>query len=216
MDIIEIISQYLHDNRRLVVPSFGAFIVKSPDEILFSQLLKTDDGVLRSLLVATGLSELAAAGEIDRFIFEAREALSDTGRFALDSLGVLVAGKDGTLRLEQPHKPASVATETRLRRKASELEQPHKPASVATAPVRPSSESANARVPQPHADRQQVRPRGKRRGADWFMVIAVFVLLCAIAAIGYGWFCSTLQGEQDDAMMDELRYKLEQPVTPNK
>lgn len=194
MDIIEIISQYLHDNRRLVVPSFGAFIVKSPDEILFSQLLKTDDGVLRSLLVATGLSELAAAGEIDRFIFEAREALSDTGRFALGSFGVLVAGKDGTLRLEQPHKPASVAT----------------------APVRPSSESANARVPQPHADRQQARPRGKRRGADWFMVIAVFVLLCAIAAIGYGWFCSTLQGEQDDAMMDELRYKLEQPVTPNK
>lgn len=63
MDVTDVIANYLRDNhRRLVVPAFGAFVVKESGEVLFSELLKTDDGVLRGLLAAGGLSELECAG----------------------------------------------------------------------------------------------------------------------------------------------------------
>ncbi len=188
MDIIEIISQYLHDNRRLVVPSFGAFIVKDTGEVLFSELLKSDDGVLRTLLSDKGLGEVAAAGAIDRFIFEARDALSETGRFPMGALGVLTVGANGALRLEQSAPKQS------------------------TAEPKPVAEP---KLQQPRQNADTVCPQRKRRGTDWFMIIAIIVLLGALAAIAYGWFCSQQQGESDDAMMDELRYRIEQPATPD-
>ena len=63
--LIRTISQYLESHKRLVVPQLGTFIVKEPGvSIVFSDLLKRDDGTLRRLLIDGGLSELEAAGEI--------------------------------------------------------------------------------------------------------------------------------------------------------
>ena len=63
--LIRTISQYLESHKRLVVPQLGTFIVKEPGvSIVFSELLKRDDGTLRRLLIDGGLSELEAAGEI--------------------------------------------------------------------------------------------------------------------------------------------------------
>ena len=46
--LVQTISQYLGSHKRLVVPQLGTFIVKEPGvSIVFSELLKRDDGVLR-------------------------------------------------------------------------------------------------------------------------------------------------------------------------
>ena len=59
--LIRTISQYLESHKRLVVPQLGTFIVKEPGvSIVFSELLKRDDGTLRRLLIDGGLSELEA------------------------------------------------------------------------------------------------------------------------------------------------------------
>lgn len=184
MDVTEIIVQYLTANRRLVVPSFGVFVVKNDNEVLFSELLNDDDGVLRGLLIARGLSELAAVGAIDRFIFNARYALSETGRFEVGTLGTIVQER-GVLRLAQPSRKPSVAT---------------------SAPQRQAVAAREVNPPVRHA----AKPR--RRGTDWFMIAAIVVVLCAVAAIVYGYLCSASQGEQDEAMMDMLRYRTEQPA----
>ena len=69
--IVELISKYLENNKRLVVPNLGAFIVKEAGRVvLFSNLIKGDDGVLRSLLVEAGVSEMETAAALDRFVFE--------------------------------------------------------------------------------------------------------------------------------------------------
>ena len=70
--IVDIINGYLKSNRRLVIPSFGAFLAKEDGEIIFSELLKKDDGVLREVMMSKGRSEIEVAGAIDRFIFEVR------------------------------------------------------------------------------------------------------------------------------------------------
>ena len=96
--LVEIIAKYLESNKRLVVPNLGAFIVKVPREtILFSNLIKSDDGVLRAQLAQRGMSELDAAALIDRFVFEVNYRLEHSGVCALAAFGVLRAAQNGTV-----------------------------------------------------------------------------------------------------------------------
>ena len=96
--IVEIIAKYLESNKRLVVPNLGTFIVKVPQQaVLFSNLMKSDDGVLRSEIVKSGVSELDAAALIDRFVFEVNDRLSTGGVCALSGFGVLRSGANGTI-----------------------------------------------------------------------------------------------------------------------
>ena len=96
--IVEIIAKYLESNKRLVVPNLGAFIVKVPREtILFSNLIKSDDGVLRAQLAQRGMSELDAAALIDRFVFEVNYRLEHSRVCALAAFGVLRAAQNGTV-----------------------------------------------------------------------------------------------------------------------
>jgi nucleoid DNA-binding protein len=96
--VIEIIAKYLESNKRLVVPNLGTFIVKVPAQtILFSNLIKNDDGVLRSLLHQSGISELDAAALIDKFVFEVNYRLDNSQVCALDGFGILRTGANGTI-----------------------------------------------------------------------------------------------------------------------
>ncbi len=89
--IIQLISQYLKTHRRLIIPGLGAFMVKdSEDVILFSTLLKRDDGVLRTLLKEQGLGDIEVAAAVDRFIFEIKHATETAGsEFVMKGFGVL-------------------------------------------------------------------------------------------------------------------------------
>ncbi len=209
MDIIDVIANYLRDNhRRLVVPAFGAFVVKESGEVLFSELLKTDDGVLRGLLAAGGLSELECAGLIDRFIFDVRNALSEKGRFDMGGFGGLAVGADGEIRFVSP---AAAPTE-------KTTEKTVVPKAVQTAKTVVSKPDTFRAETQPERERPKAaaprRREPRKRGVDWFMVAAVVVLLAAVAVIVYGWLCSAEQ--DDEAMMDSLRWRIEQPASDNK
>ena len=104
--IVELISKYLESNKRLVVPNLGAFIVKEAGRVvLFSNLIKGDDGVLRSLLVEAGVSEMETAAALDRFVFEVNFRLESTGECLLDGFGILKSGVNGTVSFA--YKPAA-------------------------------------------------------------------------------------------------------------
>ena len=79
LNLNKIIAEYLASNRRLVIPEFGAFVKKESGEVVFSELLRTDDGVLASLLTARGLSAMEVAVVVDRYIFEVRHELEQCG-----------------------------------------------------------------------------------------------------------------------------------------
>lgn len=99
--LVEVISKYLLANKRLVVPNLGTFIVKKAGEnVLFSNLIKSDDGVLRNLLVEAGISKLEAAALIDRFVFEVNYRLQSEGRCAIDGFGTFASGANGSIAFE--------------------------------------------------------------------------------------------------------------------
>ena len=104
--ITNILIEYLKHNKRIVVPKLGAFIVKQPSGIIrFTDLMRNDDGVLRSLLVAYGMSELEATGKIDRFVFEIRHAISQQGRFTLSGFGSFRASENNTIVFSHHSEP---------------------------------------------------------------------------------------------------------------
>lgn len=114
MNLIPIITEYLQRHRRLVVPQLGAFIRKSEqDEVVFTEMLKRDDGILRSLLMEQGLGEIESSGVIDRFIFELRHAIADGSVYNAEGLGLFALGENGTIRFRYLPRvtPPAEATE---------------------------------------------------------------------------------------------------------
>ncbi len=146
--LIPIISQYLRSQKRLVVPQMGAFIVKDPDKsVVFSEFLKRDDGVLRGLLRESGIGDLEAAGEIDRFVFEVRHALQQGNEFPLEGLGVLKPGPNGTIAfVHDPHLVASVHGAEAAERQAR---------AEAEAKVAEAADDAGVSAPHAAAGKQQ-------------------------------------------------------------
>ena len=104
--ITNILVEYLKHNKRIVVPKLGAFIVKQPSGIIrFTDLMRNDDGVLRSLLIAYGISELEATGKIDRFVFEIRHAVSQGDKYTIAELGEFRAGENNTIVFHHKCEP---------------------------------------------------------------------------------------------------------------
>ena len=105
--LTDFIIRYLESNKRLVVPQLGAFVAKEPGgPVLFTELMRRDDGVLRGLLCAGGMSELEAAGAVDRFVFEVRHAVQEGGEFRMEGLGTLRGGPEGTIVFLGEARPA--------------------------------------------------------------------------------------------------------------
>lgn len=124
--IIHTVKEYLEHNKRIVVPRLGTFFVKPDGEtIVFSELMRDDDGVLRSLLTAQGFAELEIDGMIDRMIFNIRHAVGNGKGYAVEGFGSFMPGPNGTIRFTRSGgvvqgyiKPAIPMSENADRRKA--------------------------------------------------------------------------------------------------
>ena len=111
--LIRVVTQYLESHKRLVIPQLGAFIVKEPGRsVVFTDLLKRDDGVLRGLLREQGVSDLEAAGEIDRLVFEVRHAVEAGEEYRLEGFGTLKPGPNATIVFHYDPRPVMPAGET--------------------------------------------------------------------------------------------------------
>ncbi|MFR9506242.1 MAG: hypothetical protein SNI58_00375 [Rikenellaceae bacterium] len=109
-----IISQYLETNRRLVIPQFGALLVKEPQrKVVFSPLLTRDDRVLCNLIIDSGMSEIEASGAIDRLVFDIRYALDANKSYLIEGVGRFVKDQTGAIQfIESPRKTEDTPEKT--------------------------------------------------------------------------------------------------------
>lgn len=198
MNVVEVITEYLRDNRKLVVPNLGAFIVKETGERIFSDLLRADDGVLVSLLRAKGLSEMETAVTIDRFVFETRHEMELYGYCRLGDLGTLRIEPEtrvvrlyepvyGEMPKQTPYVPEPVVIEETDEDKRQEsVEEKEEPITPPTpqSTSQPAEKTEVERKPRP-----MVQPRKK---FDYVMLFAIVILVVALAGIAYGVYVSTL------------------------
>lgn len=223
--LVQTISQYLGSHKRLVVPQLGTFIVKEPGvSIVFSELLKRDDGVLRGLLREAGVGELEAAGEIDRFVFEVRHAAQHGQEFRLDGFGVLRPGPNGTDRLRLRAAACAVRADAapgcrlgsgRDAARTCGANHPRnalfRAARVALGQDEPRPFGAGPALRQAAEDYRRPTPMvdrpPRRRRADRFIWVAAIAAAIAVAAIAFGYLREANDKEA------EMQY-LEQPADP--
>ena len=217
--LIRTVSQYLGSHKRLVIPQLGTFIVKEPGvSIVFSELLKRDDGVLRQLLAAEGMSELEALGEIDRFVFEVRHAVEHGREFPLGDFGVMRPGPNGTIGFtctprpaqQAPAEPAAVAAAPAADVQPEPAKLPGDAPRVSpSAKMNPDPSVRGLRYGKPPKNTNAysyVHRPPRRRGADRFIWIAVIAAAIAVAAIAFGYL-------RDKEEAQDEQY-IEQPANP--
>ena len=218
--VVEVIERYLQQHRRLVVPAFGAFVVKDTGERIFSDLLNSDDGVLISLLRDMGYNEMEAAGMVDRFIFEVRYDLDQYGYCRLGEVGTLRVEPEtkvlklyppvsGEMPKQTPYVPQAIKEEVSL------CENPT--SNVVAQEERsqePETQSGQSQqqVAKPQSQKLRKSAPKSRKKFDFVVTIAIIIVLAALVAIGYGWYVSQLSEVDDDAAMEALRIAPEQTI----
>ena len=203
--VVEVIAEYLLANRRLVVPAFGAFMVKESGESVFSELLRTDDGVLSSLLREKGLNEMEVAVTIDRFIFEVRHELEEYGYCRLGDVGTLrIEPETSAIRLYPP-----VYGETLPTTRAPYIPEPitEETAEESVEEVAEETAEQNELVaPQPQPKTKTKTKKKSRKRVDWVLVLAIVALVAALLVVAYGWYVS--MGNHVDTTADEAMSSL--------
>lgn len=190
MKISKIIAAHLESNKRLVIPQLGAFIVKDAGrQIIFSELLRRDDGVLRSLLTAQGMGDLEAAAAIDRFVFDIRHALQHGTPFILEGLGALLYGPDNAIVFKYAPARDKSDIEAMAAREVRQEVIPE-PAVSRSATAQPERHVRGLRYNSgPKKSSMRYAPDTKRRkkGVDKFLLLAILAAALAVAAMLYGY-----------------------------
>jgi nucleoid DNA-binding protein len=96
--------QILEKNNRIIVPEFGAFIVKQrkPLTIIFNEFLQYNDGLLvDTISKKDGINREKAKQKIDEFVGAINEALKKGEKYSLDKIGVIVRSSTGRISLEE-------------------------------------------------------------------------------------------------------------------
>lgn len=231
IEMIHIIAHYLETNKRLVIPQLGALLVKEPTrELLFSELIRRDDGVLRGLLLAEGMTELAAQGEIDRLVFEVRHAVEEGREYAIEGLGVFYAGANSTIAFrgessaaaapasqpqiykpasapveEKPHEPESEPTvEQEEPVEEHEAEEPHLTTSAKMNPA-PHVKGLRYGKPPKNTDAFTYVDRPQPRGRiDGFLLVAILAVVMALGAMAYGYYHDWRERKAAEASFEQL------------
>ena len=183
--IDSIIVEYLKGHRRLVIPKLGTFFVKESDgEVLFSELMRGDDGTLRGLVKARGVGDIEAAGVIDRFVFEVRHSLDQGRGYSIAGLGSFERGERGAIVFRW--KDAPDGGKVVVPRTAAARQEPSPARGV---PVSAAVDSGRqASIPDVRSEAPRIRIRKpRRRSSNMFLVVAVITVLAAVAVMVYGY-----------------------------
>jgi len=97
--------ELIHQNSRIILPEFGAFLVKdsrekgfNPSNVSFSPFLRYNDGMLEVFVAKTkGISKEDAAKEVRGFVEGIKNELLEKGSFEIEGLGWLKRDQRGSL-----------------------------------------------------------------------------------------------------------------------
>jgi len=96
-----IITDYLQQHRRLVIPELGAFLKKEGGEVVFAPFLNKDDGVLsEKVRQIYGASSTEVEGIISKYVENVKDTVDVKGAYLLSPLGSLKRDQNGLLFLD--------------------------------------------------------------------------------------------------------------------
>ena len=100
----KIINELLNTNARVIIPDFGAFIIKqkNPRLVVFNEFLRYNDGLLIDYIsVSEGIEKSAAKAKVTKFIEETNQKLSLGDEVIIEGLGKLIKDSTGKLTFSE-------------------------------------------------------------------------------------------------------------------
>jgi len=99
------LAELIHQNTRIILPEFGAFLVKdngekefNPNNVSFSPFLRYNDGMLEVFIAKSrGISKEEAAKDVHDFVETVKNELLEKGVFQIEGLGLLKRDQRGSL-----------------------------------------------------------------------------------------------------------------------
>jgi len=103
--MIQYLLQILENNNRVIIPEFGAFIIKHRDPltIVFNEFLQYNDGQLIDTIAKQDkIDKDSAKQKLDEFVIGINDILNKGESYPLGQLGVLTKNQTGRISLEEP------------------------------------------------------------------------------------------------------------------
>lgn len=113
MNIDNIITECLNgEKRRIIIPGFGAFIRRPGGELVFVDILNSDDGILAAEVQRRqGISGDEARRAVDKYSYHLKTELLYNKAAKIEGLGTLKMTADGSYELEPPAVPEAGQTD---------------------------------------------------------------------------------------------------------
>jgi nucleoid DNA-binding protein len=153
----QFLKELIENNARVILPEFGAFLVKDdgtgvfkPQNVTFSPFLRYNDGMVEDALATKSkISKDQAKEQLSNFVEMMKSELQSNKTFAISGLGSLLIDSRGSIQFstsQTPSKPASVKTST----KPSETPKPESKTKPANSEAdNPKEERAKPQEPKP-------------------------------------------------------------------
>lgn len=99
--------------RKVIIPGCGTFIRRESGELVFTELLRTDDGRLTAALAASqGIAPEAARKLVEAYAAALNRKLAGTGRMTVEGVGTIVRTAAGNYTVEPQNGTVSQQTES--------------------------------------------------------------------------------------------------------
>lgn len=194
--ISRIVNSLLKTEKRVTVPALGTFIKRNDGVVVFTDMLKDDDGVLAAAVASKmSITPVEALSDIAKFVEQVGRNLRERGIAELSDLGILTRNTQGGVILvsNEPVKQTEVQPEV-----VASVQQPKTPE---TTPVQPQEKQVTVVVEKPIAMENKAPQAPKRPNVpvkksvptakpkrDWVLIIAIGAALIALACMAFGIF----------------------------
>ncbi len=161
------------------MPNFGTF-VKRPacSEVIFTEMLKTDDGVLCELVMLEySLERIMAQEMINKFVRSIKQQTLVEGVYTMPEFGEIELNDSGAFSFRAKGWSYDDSQEVKPLAKAEDIEKVESDENLAQTDIAPK-EYVSADEPQ-------------KKGKDTVLIIAIAAALVAILAMAYGLLFST-------------------------
>ncbi|MCC8088333.1 MAG: hypothetical protein LIO79_03590 [Rikenellaceae bacterium] len=210
----QVITDYLKDNRRLVIPELGAFLKKEDGSIVFVPFLNKNDGVLCDMVSKFyKVSAREADPIISQYVLNIENSIADNGYFFIKNLGSLKIDTNGILYLDTTDPDKAPVQKQGITEEIKETivfpqihnTEPKPQIKDTTSPTAynkvmkgPAATPSNTASATTHTSGERrlfkekrnipEQPVKKKKGPDFILIISVIIAIIAIIVMVYSYF----------------------------
>jgi hypothetical protein len=155
----------LDTNTRVIIPDFGAFIIKQKDPrlIVFNEFLRYNDGLLIEFVAKSeNIDKVVAKKKVMEYVDLASKNLKDNSEHLIEGMGKLIKESTGKITFEEILGAAGKESKKKESKKVTEIKEEKKPKTEEAAPSKPiisEAEKESAKI-------QQEKPVEKKTAAS--------------------------------------------------